>query len=181
MMTGLFTVLCFITTASAKPDWVVAGNESELQAIEQQVEAIHDASARREALPGGGARLLVRLPGERELREVQPFLIELQRRRVHVTFPAARPGFCPYGAAERWRASLAGPPTVGIFGTPAQIARVRDSNPSWRYEPARLDDGRTGVHFIPGADDQDGYAEFLSQARAEFGAIDIAVIEQVSE
>ncbi len=181
MMTGLFTVLCFITTASSVPDWVVSGDAADLQAIEQELETVHDAVAIRVTAPDGSVRLRVRLPGERQLREIASFLVELLRRHIQVKILATRPAYCPYGAADRWREGTAGPPTVGIFGSAAQIERVRAANPNWQYEPARLDDGRTGVHFIPGADEQDSYAEFMSQAHAEFGAIDIAVIEQVYE
>ena len=182
MMTGLFTVMCFITSAHA-PEWEISGDPAEMEIVEAQVSELRDAQVRRGTSPGGSRRLFVRLPGELHLRDVNGLFAILNRGHIEGRVPPPRPYYCPYGGADRWREGLSGPPTVGIFGTPAEIERVRASNPNWNYMAARFEGGRTGVVFVPGTseDNQDSYAEFLSQVRAEFQGIDIALVEQVTE
>lgn len=182
MMTGLFTVMCFITSAHA-PEWRVSGDPAALAEIETQLSAMPDTIVRRGTASDGSPRLWFKLPGELHLRDIHGLFHTMSRGRIDGIVPPARPYFCPYGGADLWREGRSGPPTVGIFGTTAEIERIRAANPNWHYEVARNTDGRTGVHFTPGVeeDQQASYSEFLSQVHAEFEGIDVVLVEQVSE
>ena len=188
MIDPLFAIVCFVSSGSTVPDWVVTGPDAEIGEIEYRLEELmYDAWHHREALADGNAQIRFKVPAEVPYRTFALLLDELERREVTYIRPSPVPGFCPHGGAEQWHdrvESSENPntpgPIVGVFGTDAQLARFRET-PEWGYRPAELVDGRVGLTFSPTWAEIENYSEYLSQVRAEFGAIDIVLMEPVDE
>lgn len=160
-MTAQYAIACFVSDTPSAAHWVVSGPRADVEAVARLVHAVPGARTVAEA--GSDETYFARfeLPTGLAYRDVGGMVFEAQRRGLLVSALHPLRPLCPDGRAEDVANSHAPKITVGIFGTTAAVASVRDALPWARFFAVRLADGRDGIGFEPGADDGDRYADFV--------------------